>query len=246
MTVTPYQNSTESKKEQVRQMFNNIAPKYDFLNHLLSFGIDKIWRKKVKKIVNSYRKKNNDIPFRIIDVATGTGDLAIELASLPDTLIEGIDISKDMLLLGRKKICKKNLTRYINLSEGDAENIPYSDNTFNAATVAFGVRNFNELQAGLDEVKRVLKKQGLLVILEFSKPENSTLKYIYWLYFKKILPKVGKIISKDKGAYYYLPESVINFPEKEEFITLLKNSGFNEINYLQHTGGIVTIFIAKK
>lgn len=246
MTVTSYKNSTENKKDQVRQMFNKIAPKYDLLNHLLSFGIDKKWRKKVKHLLNSYRKTNTDIPYKILDIATGTGDLALELISIPNVLIEGIDISEEMILFGKKKICKRNLTKYINLSFGDAENIPFPENTFNAVTVAFGVRNFNFLQVGLNEINRVLKENGICIILEFSKPGNYIIKSLYWVYFKRILPIIGKIISKDKSAYYYLPESVFNFPEKEEFISYLKVAGFKEINYFRLTGGIVTIYTAKK
>ena len=228
----------KAEKEQVRSMFNDIAHKYDFLNHFLSVGIDIHWRKKVRKLLS--KKK----PKRILDVATGTGDLAIELSKLSPEYIKGVDIAIEMLEIGRKKIKKKNLENIIELNEGDAENLKYSDNSFDAITVAFGVRNFENLQKGLTEMRRVLTDDGTLAILEFSKPKAFPIKQIYNLYFRFILPIMGKIVSKSNAAYTYLPESVQGFAEDEAFLSELKKAGFNSPKQKRLTMGIATLYYA--
>ncbi len=238
--VTPYSNSDKGKKEQVAGMFDTIAPKYDFLNHFLSMNVDKVWRKKVIKIVSAHHPK------RILDVATGTGDLAIAaLASKPDR-IDGIDISEGMLAVGKRKIEEKKLEQKIFLELGDAEAIPFADNTFDAITVAFGVRNFENLQQGLFEMLRVLKPNGICVILEFTMPRKFPFKQFYGFYFKYLLPFIGKIVSKDKSAYTYLPESVKAFPQNQVFITEMANAGFVSGSYKSLTLGIAAIYTGRK
>ncbi len=221
-------------------MFNDIAPKYDFLNHFLSAGIDKIWRKKVRKILTP------DKPGKILDVATGTGDLAVELAKLHPQTIIGIDIATEMLDIGTVKIKRKNLDNIIKLQKGDSENIEFPDNYFDAVTVAFGVRNYENLQKGLKEMNRVMKNGGKTVILEFSKPAKFPVKNIYNFYFKYILPKLGKMVSKNDEAYSYLPDSVSKFPEGESFINELVDAGFKNPAQKRLTFGIATIYTATK
>ncbi len=228
------------EKEQVRSMFNDIAHKYDFLNHFLSVGIDIYWRKKVRKLL---AKKN---PKVILDVATGTGDLAIELSKLNPDSITGVDIAIEMLEIGQKKILKKGLQKIINLEEGDAENLNFSDNSFDAITVAFGVRNFETLQKGLKDMYRVLKNDGTVVVLEFSKPKAFPFKQIYNFYFKYILPLMGKFVSKSNAAYTYLPESVKGFAEDKTFLNELKKAGFKEPKQNRLTMGIATLYYASK
>lgn len=237
--VTPYNQSTE-KKKQVAEMFNNIAHKYDFLNHLLSMGIDKLWRKKAIKLLRS----NN--PKHILDIATGTGDFAVESLKLNPTKIEGIDISQGMLDMGIKKMKENGYDSIINLSLGDSENIKFQDETFDAITVGFGVRNFENLEQGLSEMKRVLKTNGTAAILEFSKPRKFPIKQIYNLYFLNILPAIGKLVSKDARAYTYLPESVNAFPDGKDFETILLKVGFSEVKTYPLTFGIASIYIATK
>jgi demethylmenaquinone methyltransferase/2-methoxy-6-polyprenyl-1,4-benzoquinol methylase len=238
--VTPYSDSDKGKKEQVAGMFDTIAPKYDFLNHFLSLNIDTIWRKKVIKIVSAHNPK------RILDVATGTGDLAIAaLASNPDR-IDGIDISEGMLTVGKRKIEDKKLEQRIFLQLGDAEAIPYADNTFDAITVAFGVRNFENLQQGLQEMLRVLKPNGICVVLEFTMPRKFPFKQFYGFYFKYLLPFIGKIVSKDKSAYTYLPESVKAFPQNQFFVAEMANAGFTQNSFKSLTMGIAAIYTGKK
>ena len=224
----------------VQSMFNNIAPKYDLLNHLLSAGIDKIWRRKVRKILTP------DQPEIILDVATGTGDLAIELAKLPVKKIIGIDIAEDMLEIGRKKIAKKKLENIIELKSGDSENIRFEDNHFDAITVAFGVRNYANLEKGLREMYRVLKPGKKAAILEFSKPASFPMKQVYQYYFNHILPAVGRMVSKDKSAYTYLPQSVARFPENKDFLYVLKKVGFKNPGQKRLTFGIATLYSAIK
>ncbi len=245
MTTKPDLTSEEGKKIQVEQMFNNIAPKYDFLNHFLSFGVDKIWRRKVRTSLISALNSSIE-KIKILDIATGTADLAIELAKIKTAKIEGIDISKEMLLRGKKKICKNNLSNRINLSIGDAEKIPFDDFEFNAATVAFGVRNFENLKLGLQEIYRILKKNAVFIVLEFSRPQGFPFKQIYWLYFNFLLPVIGKLISKNKYAYSYLPISVQNFPDRNQFTKLLESVGFSKISMNKVSFGIATIYIAYK
>ena len=236
--VTPYNNSS-NKKEQIVSMFDNIANNYDFLNHTLSLGMDHLWRKKaIKKIQNN--------PKHILDIATGTADFAITAATFTKAQIIGIDISQGMLNIGKKKIINKNLTKRITLQREDSENLTFKDNSFDALTAGFGVRNFDDLDKGLSEMYRVLNKEGILVVLEPSIPESFVLKHIYRLYFHRILPNVGSWISKDKNAYSYLPESVDAFPTSQEFISKLKNTGFKDVECFKLTFGIVSLYVAIK
>ncbi|MEN7551404.1 bifunctional demethylmenaquinone methyltransferase/2-methoxy-6-polyprenyl-1,4-benzoquinol methylase UbiE [Rapidithrix thailandica] len=241
MTVLPYKDQRQSKKEQVATMFNNVSPKYDLLNRLLSMGIDIYWRKRAIRLL---KKEPHDM---ILDVATGTGDFAIEALSLKPKKIVGVDISEGMLEVGRKKLEKLKLTDKITLALGDSEKLNFEDNTFDAATVAFGVRNYENLVQGLADMKRVLKPGGSLLVLEFSMPETFPFKQIYNFYFKNILPMVGRMISKDSSAYTYLPESVEEFPYGERFVNILKNKvGFKSVRCIPLTFGISSIYLAKK
>jgi len=236
--VTPY-NSSESKKKQVSEMFDNIANSYDFLNHSLSLGMDNVWRKiAIKKLTNN--------PKIILDIATGTGDFAVSAAKYTDAKITGIDISQGMLNVGIEKVRKKNLNNRISLQLADSESLPFNDNTFDAITAGFGVRNFENLNKGLSEMKRVLNKDGIVVILEPSTPKYFPLKQFYKLYFHHVLPTIGAWISKDKSAYSYLPESVDAFPSGEKFIVELKNVGFKDCKHIPLTFGIVSLYIAIK
>ncbi len=228
------------KKEDVSQMFNRIAPRYDFLNRFLSFGIDKIWRRKAIKIL----KKTE--PKKILDLASGTGDLAIEMRKIKPQKIIGIDISEGMIEIGRQKVKKRGLEKMIELQIGDSENLNFPDNCFDAVTVAFGVRNFEHLEKGLQEMKRVLKNNGKLLILEFSLPKKNPFKALYLFYFKYILPIWGKIISRDKNAYTYLPATVMKFPSGKKFNEKLEETGFSDIENKELTFGIATIYTASK
>lgn len=239
-TVTPYKNSSASKKKQVAQMFDNIAGKYDFLNHFLSMGIDKIWRRKVVNYLKKYQPEN------ILDIATGTGDLAITALKLNPEKIIGIDISQEMLNIGKIKLKRKGIEDKIELLKGDSENIEFPDESFDAAMVAFGVRNFENLQKGLQEINRVLKSGKALIVLEFSKPKIFPVKQIYNFYFSNILPFIGKIFSKDNAAYTYLPESVNAFPEGKNFLNELQKAGFKNNKEKRLTFGIASIYIAEK
>jgi len=236
--VTPY-NTSESKKKQVSEMFDNIAHSYHFLTHSLSLGMDNVWRKiAIKKLTNN--------PKIILDIATGTGDFAVSAAKYTDAKITGIDISQGMLNVGIEKIRKKNLNNRISLQLADSESLPFNDNTFDAITAGFGVRNFENLNKGLSEMKRVLNKDGIVVILEPSTPKYFPLKQFYKLYFHHVLPTIGAWISKDKSAYSYLPESVDAFPSGEKFIVELKNVGFRDCKHIPLTFGIVSLYIAIK
>jgi demethylmenaquinone methyltransferase/2-methoxy-6-polyprenyl-1,4-benzoquinol methylase len=237
--VKPY-TAEGSKKEQVAEMFDNISHRYDFLNHFLSLNIDKGWRKKVVKMASSGKPK------AILDVATGTADLAIALTKANPEKIVGIDISAGMLSEGQKKLEKKNLTSIITLQQADSENLPFPDNTFDAITVAFGVRNFENLEKGLSEMQRVLKKGGKLLVLEFSQPTKFPFKQLYRFYFKNILPGLGKMISKDSSAYTYLPESVDAFPYGDRFISILDKLKFQKSFYKPVTFGVAMIYEATK
>ena len=240
-SVVPYKNTDQSKKEQVATMFNDIAGKYDFLNRFLSAGTDIGWRKKALKQLDSIDAK------KLLDVATGTADVAIMAAKqLKLTKIIGIDISDGMLDVGRQKIVKANLQNTIELLNGDSEAINFPDNTFDAVTVAFGVRNFEDLEKGLSEIKRVLKPTGKLVVLEFSKPILPGVKTMYNLYMKIITPTVGKMISKNKVAYAYLDESIQKFPEGKNFITILNNIGYTNTYSKKLSLGICSIYCGTK
>ena len=238
--IIPYQNSALSKKGQVEKMFDNISKEYDILNRVISFGIDISWRKKIVKILKS---KNPSI---ILDVATGTGDLAIELVKTNAKKIIGLDISKGMLDVGINKINDKNLNNTIEMVIGDSENLKYEDNFFDAVTVSFGVRNFESLDSGLREIFRVLKPNGSLVILETSNPTKFPFKQFYTVYSKFILPTIGKIFSKDKLAYNYLSESSAEFPFGEKFNNILKKIGFTNVVDFPQTFGVATIYVASK
>ncbi len=238
--VTPYKDSTRSKKEQVAAMFDNIAPRYDFLNQLLSIGIHKSWR---RKAVNLLKEKH---PKTVLDIATGTGDFAIEAMKLHPDKVVGVDISEGMLKLGREKILKFGLQNVIELKSGDSENLPFSEKSFDAITVGFGVRNFENLEKGIKDIYRVLNPGGVVAILEFSKPRNFPIKQIYNFYFKYITPTVGKIFSKDNSAYTYLPESVNAFPDGEDFLMILNKAGFIEAKVISLTFGIASIYFCKK
>ena len=239
--ITPYKDNKSGKKEQVAQMFNNIARRYDFLNHFLSLGIDKIWRKKAIRCLKDISP--NPI---MLDVASGTGDLAIAALKLNPQKIIGIDISEEMLNVGIKKIRRKGYEDIIELKKGDSENLEFENDFFDGITVAFGVRNFENLNKGLSEMQRVLKPGGKAVILEFSKPKVFPVKQIYSFYFKIILPMIGKIISKDNSAYTYLPESVNQFPERNLFIKELGEVGFKDCTFRSLSFGIASIYVAVK
>lgn len=238
--VTPYKDQTTSKKEQVAAMFNNIAPRYDFLNQLLSLGIHKVWRRKAIYLLKEKKPKF------ILDIATGTGDFAIESMKLNPEKVIGIDISEGMLNLGIEKIKKLRLQDRIELKIADSENLPYTEYSFDAITVGFGVRNFENLEKGISEIYRVLKPDGMFVVLEFSKPMKFPIKQFYKFYFKFITPTIGRIFSKDKSAYTYLPESVNVFPNGEDFLTILKKAGFKQTKAIQLTFGIASIYLASK
>jgi demethylmenaquinone methyltransferase/2-methoxy-6-polyprenyl-1,4-benzoquinol methylase len=239
MAVKPY-NTDKSKKEEVAQMFNNISARYDFLNHFLSLGIDHLWRRKAVKQLSSLK------PQIVLDIATGTGDFAIAAMKLKPKEIIGLDISSGMLEVGRVKMKKKKLDDVIKMHLGDSEQIPFEDNHFDAITVGFGVRNFENLEKGLSEMLRVLKPNGKAVILEFSKPKKFPVKQSFQLYSKYFIPFFGKRISKDEKAYAYLPESVAAFPEGAEFENILKKVGFIQISSLLVSGGIATIYMGSK
>lgn len=236
----PYKQSKQSKKGQVEEMFDNISPKYDRLNHILSVNIDKIWRRKTIQKLKLYSPKS------ILDIATGTGDFAIAASKLSDTKITGIDISEGMLNVARQKIAKKNLEKQIEFRKADSENLPFDDVIFDAAIVGFGVRNFENLNKGLSEILRVMKPGGVLFVLEFSKPISTPFKQIYMFYFMRILPFIGRMISKDSSAYSYLPESVNEFPDGERFLTILADVGFVNNECFRQSFGIASIYEAHK
>ena len=239
-TIKPYKDSELGKKEQVAKMFDNISEDYDGLNRVISLGIDVSWRKKVVKLVG---EKN---PQQILDIATGTGDLAIMMAKLNPKKITGLDISAGMLEVGKQKIAKANLSDKIEMIVGDSENMPFEDNTFDAITVSFGVRNFENLDKGLTEILRVLKPGGKFVVLETSNPTKFPFKQGYKFYTNYILPVIGKIFSKDKVAYSYLSESANSFPFGEAFNNILQKNGFKSAENLPVTFGVASIYIALK
>jgi len=239
--IKPYNKTNSGKKEEVAEMFDNISGNYDFLNHFLSLGIDNLWR---KKAVDQLKKKQ---PETLLDIATGTGDFALmALKRLKPKKITGVDISRGMLQVGQNKLDKKGLSKQVELIYGDGENLPFDDNSFDAITVAYGVRNFENLQVGLLEMNRVLKPGGKVVILEFSKPKKFPVKQAFSLYFSYILPTIGKMVSKDNRAYSYLPESVNAFPEGEEFLSIFKAAGFIRGKQIKLSGGISSIYTGEK
>jgi demethylmenaquinone methyltransferase / 2-methoxy-6-polyprenyl-1,4-benzoquinol methylase len=240
MSVKPYKNSRESKKRQVEEMFDNISGKYDFLNHSLSLNLDKYWR---KVAVSTLR----NLPLAsLLDVATGTGDMIKPALKLKPERIVGIDLSEGMLRVARKKFPNIHKDTTVEFIKGDSENLPFDDNQFDAETVAFGVRNFENTLKGLCEMNRVLKPDGKIVVLEFSRPSAFPFRNIYQFYFKHLLPRLGRLVSKDKEAYTYLPESVNSFPEREDFIGIMENAGFRDCKVRQLTFGVVSVYTGIK
>ncbi|WP_028374575.1 bifunctional demethylmenaquinone methyltransferase/2-methoxy-6-polyprenyl-1,4-benzoquinol methylase UbiE [Leeuwenhoekiella sp. MAR_2009_132] len=238
--INPYKNSDQSKRVQVEKMFDTISNEYDGLNRVISFGIDIKWRKKVVAMIAATNPQN------ILDVATGTGDLAINLAETGAKKIIGLDISAGMLAVGKKKITASNLDQTIEMVQADSENLPFEDNHFDAITVAFGIRNFETLDKGLAEIYRVLKPGGLFVILETSVPTKTPFKQGYTFYSNRILPLIGRLFSKDKDAYAYLSESASVFPYGERLNNILRKIGFSNVNDLPQTFGVATIYTASK
>lgn len=239
--MKPY-NEEQSKKEQVEEMFDNIAPTYDRLNHILSLNIDKVWRRRVMRIVRRAKAHS------IMDVATGTGDLAIAMAKRVDgAQILGVDLSEEMLAVARKKIERLGLEERIKLEKGDAENLDMvASESIDAATVAFGVRNFENMERGLKEIYRTLRPGGKLVVLEFSMPRNRFIRWIYGIYAHHLLPRIGAMISKDDKAYTYLPDSVEEFPAAERFKEILLGVGFTSVKLRRQSFGIAYIYEATK
>ena len=238
--ITPYKDSNLGKKEQVAKMFNNISENYDGLNRVISLGIDVSWRKKVVKLIG----ENN--PKHILDIATGTGDLALMMSSLNPDKIVGLDISKGMLEVGKQKIAKAGLSDKIKMIIGDSEKMPFEDNTFDAITVSFGVRNFENLDKGLTEILRVLKPNGKFVVLETSNPTKFPFKQGYRFHTNYILPIVGKLFSKDKTAYSYLSESANSFPFGKAFNNILLKNGFKNAKDIPVTFGVASIYTSTK
>jgi demethylmenaquinone methyltransferase / 2-methoxy-6-polyprenyl-1,4-benzoquinol methylase len=232
--------SGSAKKEVVREMFDNISHRYDFLNHFLSFGIDRAWRSKLVRILSRYK------PETVLDVATGTADLAIAIARLSPRKIVGIDISGKMLEIGRKKLMDKGLSKAITLQLADAEKIPFPNNSFDAVTVAFGVRNYENLELGLSEMIRVLRPGGVILILEFSHPGSFPMKQLYAVYSRYVIPLTGRLISGNNKAYTYLPESVAAFPSGKKFLDILDKLGMNNSRQVSLSGGIASIYQAEK
>ena len=238
--VKPYKSSSLSKKEQVAEMFDNVSGRYDLLNRLMTFGLDVSWRRQVVSIV---AKKN---PEKILDIATGTGDFAIMLAKLKPEKIIGLDLSKGMLEIGKNKVKAKKLDHIIEMVLGDSEQLPFKDDYFDAITVGFGVRNFEDIDKGLQEICRVLKPGGNFVVLETAQPEKFPMKQLYRFYAKYIIPVLGKILSKDKSAYTYLPESASKFPYGKIFNNILIKNGFNNATDKPLTFGVASIYTATK
>lgn len=238
--MKPY-NTDQTKKEEVREMFDNIAPKYDLLNHTLSMSIDRVWR---RRVVGEMRRAK---PGRILDVATGTGDLAIAMARrIRDVQVLGVDLSEQMLAVARRKIEARGLDGRIVLDRGDAERLAVADASVDVATVAFGVRNFGDLGAGLRELARTIKPGGKVVILEFSRPRNRVFRALYEFYSYKILPRIGGLVSRDKRAYEYLPASVGEFPAPEEFMAMMARAGFRNCRARSQSFGIAQIYIGER
>jgi len=239
--VTPYGAEDKAKKEQVEDMFDAIAPTYDRLNRVLSFNIDKGWRKRTLKLM-----KKDGLDKRVLDIATGTADLAIASAKAGYKNVVGLDLSEQMLAYGRQKVAKKGLENTIQLVKGDSEALPYPEDSYDIITCAFGARNFGNLHQGLREMERILSAKGQVLILEFSKPRNKIFKQLYYFYFFRVLPFVGNLFSGDSRAYTYLPESVDAFPSGEAFADELKKAGFKTVTCYPQTFGICTIYQARK
>ncbi len=239
--VVPYKEKDSSKREQIAEMFDNVSPKYDFLNHLLSGGVDFWWRKKAISMLRAEK------PQFILDIATGTGDLAIEAEKqLKPQKIIGVDISEGMLSFGREKMKKLGLEKTIEMQMGDSEKLLFDNNTFDAVIVSFGVRNFENLEKGLTDMCRVTKQGGTCMVMEFSNPKTPIIKELYWFYNKYILPTIGKMVSSDSSAYSYLPESVRAFPEGNDFLAIFEKAGFRQTKCIPLTFGVCSIYIGKK
>ena len=229
-----------AKKADVRDMFDSIAPRYDFLNHFLSMGIDRLWRRKAIRIIGKHQHN------KILDIATGTGDMAILASKLKPELIAGVDISSEMINVQKQKLAKRKLDHLIKPQVADGENIPFDTDTFDIVMTAFGVRNFENLEKGLQEMHRVLNDGGMALILEFSSPQKSPFKQLYNFYFTRILPRVGRLVSKDMEAYTYLPDSVSTFPSGNDFTEILEDAGFNNTRSIPLTFGIASIYTGEK
>lgn len=238
--IVPYKDKDAGKREQVGQMFDNIAPKYDFLNHFLSAGIDILWRKKAVRLLRPFAPK------RILDIATGTGDLALEALSLKPDKIVGVDISEGMLAVGRQKIKERGVDHIIELRPGDSERLPLADNEFDAAIVSFGVRNFENLLAGLTDMHRVVRPGGVCMVLEFSRPRRFPFKQFYNFYTATAVPFFGKMVSKDTSAYAYLDESMKAFPDGPNFIQVFEKAGFRHTQWIPLSFGIASIYLGQK
>lgn len=238
MTVTPY-SPEGSKREQVERMFDNISPKYDLLNRLFSLGIDQGWRRKVVRLLGQEPVE------RLLDVATGTADLAI-LGATRAKHVTGVDISEGMLAHGRTKVERKGLTQRVVLQRADSAALPFADGTFDAVTVAFGVRNFEHLEQGLREMARVLRPNGRIFVLEFSKPTKAPMKQLFRFYFHRVMPAIGRTVSKDSAAYTYLPKSVDAFPEGQAFLDIMARAGLREVKAEPLTGGIATLYTGRR
>ncbi len=238
--IVPYRELELGKKEQVAQMFDNISGKYDFLNHFFSLGIDILWRKKAIRLLQKYK------PTTILDVASGTADFAIEALALNPEKIIGVDISEGMLAVGEIKIKAKNKQDIITLQVADSEKLPFESNTFDAVIVSFGVRNFDNLLAGLTDMYRVTQTGGVCLVLEFSQPKGFPMKQIFSFYFKNIMPTIGKLVSKDSSAYTYLPASVKVFPDGDNFLNIFQKAGFKNTKCIPLTFGISSIYIGEK
>lgn len=236
----PLPEGTPAQQEYVRSLFDGIATHYDFLNHFLSSGIDVLWRKRAIRLLRETK------PRHILDVATGTADFAIESARTLDAMVVGIDISNEMLKLGKKKVLRKGLQQLVVLQQGRVETLEFEDNTFDAVTVAFGVRNFSDVRTGLQEMKRVLKVGGTAVILEFSRPRVFPFSVIYQFYFQRVLPLVAGLVSDNRGSYEYLPRSVGQFPDDAEFLEILRSAGYSNTRQHRLTFGIATIYLGTK
>jgi demethylmenaquinone methyltransferase/2-methoxy-6-polyprenyl-1,4-benzoquinol methylase len=233
------------RKTEVRQMFNDISRRYDFLNHFLSFGIDRRWRARVRREIRDFA--GTRLPeLRILDVATGTGDLAIALARLKPASVTGIDIAGAMLGLGREKVAQRRLEGLIAFREADAEHIPFPDDSFDAVTVAFGVRNYENLSQGLSEMRRVMKPGGLMLILEFSHPERFPFRQVFGFYSSHVIPLFGRLVSGSPHAYTYLPASVAAFPSGTDFLRIMEIAGLGELRQIPLTGGVATLYSGKK
>ncbi len=244
MAVLPYKDKDTSKREQVAEMFDSISPKYDLLNHVLSGGIDILWR---KRAIRELRKATTpNLPKRILDIATGTGDFALEALVLKPEKIVGMDISEGMLSVGREKMKKRGLSDIIEMRSGDSEGLPLPDNDFDAVIVAFGVRNFENLKRGLTDMYRVTRPGGVCVVLEFSNPRQFPFKQLYGFYSRTILPLVGRVVSKDASAYTYLPASVQAFPDGPDFLRIYEAAGFTHTKWIPLTFGVASIYIGHK